>query len=285
MGHSLVDSFYARPENRVNAAALLNGGCPVKPQRGVITALARGLSILECFTPERSELGPTEIAAQLKLPQPTVWRLCQTLQKLGFLVPGAHHGKFCVGEAVLRLGHAAASNTSLVEYAFPHMRDIAARFGASVSLSSRFGPDMLIVQRATGPNTLQLNLHVGSTYPVMNSAAGWAYLCALAPAERRTVIEEVRVESPKNFAAYRVNVKEALVQYESCGHVIALGKMHALVNAVGVPVVSTDRRRVMALNLGGVSAICTAELLGGPVADALKELAGKLGARLSLMAP
>jgi DNA-binding IclR family transcriptional regulator len=250
----------------------------------VVIALARGLSILQCFTPERSELGPTELAAQLKLPQPTVWRLCQTLQKLGFLVPGPTHGKFCVGEAVLRLGHAAASDASLVEYAYPQMREIAVRFGASVSLSSRFGPDMLIVQRATGHNILQLNLHVGSTYPVMNSAAGWAYLCALTPAERRTVIEEVRAERPEKFAAYRVNVKDALAQYESCGHVVALGKMHPLVNAAGVPVISPDRRRVMALNLGGVSAICTPELLGGEVAAALKELAGKLGARLGLMA-
>jgi DNA-binding IclR family transcriptional regulator len=83
---------------------------------------------------------------------------------------------------------------------------------------------------------------------------------------------------------YRANVRDALAQYESCGHVVALGKMHPLVNAVGVPVISADRRRVMALNLGGVSAICTPELLGGEVADALKELAGKLGARLGLTA-
>jgi len=45
--------------------------------------------------------------------------------------------------------------------------------------------------------------------------------------------------------------------------------MHPLVNAVGVPVISADRRRVMSLNLGGVSLACTPELLGGEVSVAL----------------
>ena len=112
---------------------------------GVVIALARGLSILQCFTAERRELGPTDLAGLLNLPQPTVWRLCQTLKKLGFLVPGTTPDKLCIGEAVLRLGHVAAANTGVVEYAYPMMRELAQRFGGSVSLSSRFGADMLAV--------------------------------------------------------------------------------------------------------------------------------------------
>lgn len=252
----------------------------MEEERGVVVALARGLSILQCFTPEKPELGPTDISAMLGLPQPTVWRLCQTLQKLGFLVPGPTRDKLCVGEAVLRLGHAAAANTSLVEYAYPLMSEIAAKYSVSVSLSSRFGADMLIVQRASGNSILQLNLHVGSTYEVMNSAAGWAYLSGLSMSERRQVMEEIRVERPEHFTAYRANVKEAIALFESEGYVIGLGKMHPLVNAVGVPVISADRRRVMAVNCGGVSLTCTPEVVRVHLGSAMKALASKLGARL-----
>jgi DNA-binding IclR family transcriptional regulator len=252
----------------------------MEEDRGVVTALARGLSILQCFTPERTELGPTDIASILGLPQPTVWRLCQTLQKLGFLVPAATRDKLSVGEAVLRLGHAAASNTSLVEYALPLMRDISAHYGVSVSMGSRFGPDMLIVQRASGPGILQLNLHVGSTLDLMNTAMGWAYLCGLPAAERRVVLEEARLDRPAQFAAHRKRFKQALEDFEANGYVVAMASMHPLVNSIGVPIVSPDGQRVMALNAGGVSVVCTPELLNGPLSRDLKDLAVKLGARL-----
>jgi DNA-binding IclR family transcriptional regulator len=248
--------------------------------KGVVIALARGLSILQCFTAERTELGPTDIAALLGLPQPTVWRLCQTLQKLGFLVPAVTHDKLSVGEAVLRLGHAAASSTSLVDYALPLMREVSSRFGVSVSLGSRFGADMLIVQRASGPSILQLNMHVGSTLGVLGSSLGWAYLCGLPAAERRTVLEEVRAERPANFATSLKAFRKAYESYESDGFIIALGQTHPLINAIGVPVVSPDGRRVMSVNGGSVSLVCTPEYLRGDLSIAMKNLASRLGARL-----
>jgi DNA-binding IclR family transcriptional regulator len=55
--------------------------------RQYVTALARGLEILRCFSALKPELGTTEIAQLTGLPQPTVWRLCHTLIKCGYLVP------------------------------------------------------------------------------------------------------------------------------------------------------------------------------------------------------
>jgi hypothetical protein len=53
--------------------------------RQFVTALARGLQILSCFGSSRAEIGGTQLAAMTGLPQPTVWRLCNTMQQLGFL--------------------------------------------------------------------------------------------------------------------------------------------------------------------------------------------------------
>ena len=57
----------------------------------LVTALLRGLDVLRCFTEQKKVLGSSEIARLTKLPQPTVWRLCQTLVKAGYLTvePGA----------------------------------------------------------------------------------------------------------------------------------------------------------------------------------------------------
>ncbi|MDP9094946.1 MAG: helix-turn-helix domain-containing protein, partial [Pseudomonadota bacterium] len=54
--------------------------------RPFVTALARGLEILGCFSASRPEIGGSQLAALTGLPQPTVWRLCHTMVQLGFLV-------------------------------------------------------------------------------------------------------------------------------------------------------------------------------------------------------
>ncbi|WP_148274496.1 helix-turn-helix domain-containing protein [Advenella kashmirensis] len=77
------------------------------PDRQFVTALARGLEILQCFDAEQRTLGTTDIAQMTGLAQPTVWRLCYTLQKTGFLsnVPGKD--KLQLGTAAIALGAAA----------------------------------------------------------------------------------------------------------------------------------------------------------------------------------
>src|SRR4029077_19838606 len=57
-----------------------------KSDRQFVTALGRGLDILQCFTPATPELGTSQLARMTGLPQPTVWRLCHTMTELGFLV-------------------------------------------------------------------------------------------------------------------------------------------------------------------------------------------------------
>lgn len=47
------------------------------------------------------QLGTTEIAQMTRMPQPTVWRLCYTLQQLGYLVQSPDNpDKLRIGMAV-----------------------------------------------------------------------------------------------------------------------------------------------------------------------------------------
>ena len=86
--------------------------------RQFVTALARGLALLECFTPEQPELSGSELAKRAKLPQPTVWRLCHTMLKLGVLV-SVNGDRMRPGLAALRLGHSAIAGFTIAELAQP----------------------------------------------------------------------------------------------------------------------------------------------------------------------
>jgi DNA-binding MarR family transcriptional regulator len=50
-----------------------------------VTALARGLELLRCFSPRENVLGNQDLARKTGLPKPTVTRLTNTLMRLGCL--------------------------------------------------------------------------------------------------------------------------------------------------------------------------------------------------------
>ena len=258
----------------------------MKDDRQFVTALARGIEVLRCFTAERPELGTTEIAAMTGLPQPTVWRLCHTLLKLGYLQTVRNGEKLRVGLSVLSLGYAAMTQRDFRVSALPLMREVADEFDASVSLAVRNQLAMVIVQRAEAQRVLRLNLHVGSELAIERSALGCAYLARIDAAERERLIAACSARVyPDAAIALRRFVEDAVRQYERTGYVLNLRHYHPNVNAIGVPVVSSDGRTVMALNCGGADTVVTQEILTGPLAGRLQEIAAQIGAMLPATGP
>jgi DNA-binding IclR family transcriptional regulator len=245
-----------------------------------VTALARGLDILRCFTPDREDLGSRELARLTGLPQPTVWRLCHTLLKLGYLVPGHTPNRLRVGAGVLLLGHAAITRTGLSAFALPLMRQVAERHKISVTLAERNATDMLILQRIEAPSILSLNLHVGTRLDLGLSSLGWAYLCAVDGATREAALKQLKKRDPGGFAQVLNDLARAMQEYSEWGMVFNLGRSHSDIHAVGVPVVSLDGKKVMALTSGGSKSSVTREKLLEEVAPSLKDLALRLSPML-----
>jgi DNA-binding IclR family transcriptional regulator len=246
--------------------------------RQFVTALARGVTVLRCFTVTRPELGTTEIAALTGLAQSTVWRLCHTLQSLGLLVPGRDPDRLRPGYGLLSLGIATLRG-GVAEAAMPAMQRIAQRFDVAVSLGARDGDAMLIVARAEAPTILRLALTVGSALPIATSALGWAWLAGIDPALRVEVLAGLQQQAGTAWPAQRADIDRALAEHAQHGVVFNLRRFHSDVNAIGVPVIGAGGR-VMALNCGGAVSVVKPDLLAGPIAAELKRLAVDLGAAM-----
>lgn len=252
----------------------------MKEDRDFVTALARGIRVLQCFTAERPELGTTQIAALIGLPQSTVWRLCHTLTQLGLLVPGRDPDKLRAGPGVLTLGQASVASAGIAEVAYRPMKDIADRFGVAVSLAAPSRTHMVVVQRAEAPTILRLALNVGSTLPMATSALGWAYLAGVGQEERRRALAALREALGADWPEAERHIAAALRCHAKNGYVLNLRHYHPGVNAIGVPVAAPGRRMAMALNSGGAVSVATVEKLRGPIAEALKGLAAQLASML-----
>lgn len=253
---------------------------PGKADRQFVTALGRGLKVLQCFTPAVPELGTSQLARMTGLPQPTVWRLCHTLTQLGFLVPVPDNDRLRLGLPVLTLGYAVLASHRIGETAKPYMEAIARRHQGAVSLGVRDGLNMLYLQRCQGSSIILADLGVGSRVPLAYSATGWAYLAALPDRERKQLLSEIRAVDRQKWAVTEPSFEASLAKFRKTGYVVNLGSLHPQVNAVAVPVHARDGSVLLTISSGGISSVFTDKVLH-EVGNELKSLAEKLGGVLT----
>lgn len=246
-----------------------------------VTALARGMEVLRCFTTANPELGTSQIARLTGLPQPTVWRLCHTLLELGYLdaIPGRQAMR--PGIRLLGLGQAALLGQPIAELALPHMQAIARRNEGAVSLGARDGLSMIYLQRCQGSSIILADLQVGSRVPLATSATGWAYIAGLSPAERKKALDELRAERRENWPEIEAKLLEALNDFETTGYIVNVGSLHARINSVAVPILSPNGGEILSLSSGGISQIFDPGKLA-EIGRELKTLAEKLAPLLAL---
>lgn len=257
----------------------MKGGRPKGPvtedaDRQFVTALARGLEILGCFSSSKPELGGTQLAAMTGLPQPTVWRLCHTMVRLGYLVP-VSGDKLRPGIPVLRLGRAALASIPLAEAARAPMQAMADRFGSASGLGARDGGRMVFVQRCLSEAQLVMNLRVGSRLPLLTSAVGWGLLAGFGGAEREALVAEHAASDPR-WPQVEPAFQRAMQEFTKCGYILNLGVFHGGYNTAAAPIMGRDGRPAFALSCAGSAVTHSPAFLRRDVAPELLAIARKL---------
>ncbi len=242
--------------------------------RQFVTALARGLQILGCFSSDRPELSGSEIAAMLGLPQPTVWRLCRTMTKLGYLAADGEE-RMRPALPALRLGYTLLSNMTIGELARPHLQELAEEIGGAAALAVRDGLEMRFVERCESDSQLLLSLRVGSRVPIATSALGWAYLAGLPHDQREAVIKEVKLnlQTWKNAES---PLRSALKSFERDGFIMNDGVHHPGYVSVAAPVMGRNGLPVFVVNCGAAISAVKPGTLRAKIGLHLRDLAALL---------
>jgi DNA-binding IclR family transcriptional regulator len=81
--------------------------------------LEKASAVLDLFTEAHPELGAPEIAARLRRPRSTVYRLLGRMAEAGFLDQDEATGRFRPGMRLALLGEVARQSTSLQRQAHP----------------------------------------------------------------------------------------------------------------------------------------------------------------------
>ncbi|EPO5503729.1 IclR family transcriptional regulator [Pseudomonas aeruginosa] len=220
--------------------------------RQFVTALARGLELLRCFTPRESLLGNQELAKKTGLPKPTVSRLTHTLTRLGYLRHLPHSGKYQLEVGVMSFGYAMLSNLSIRALARPLMEEMAGYAKAAVAMTARDRLSMVYLDVVHGEANLTMRRQVGSHLSLHRSAIGRACLAAMPEDEREFILGHIRKRHPEDWPEVRKGLERAFRDYADYGFCLSLGEWQRDVNAVGVAL-HHESHGLLAFNCGGPS--------------------------------
>jgi DNA-binding IclR family transcriptional regulator len=200
------------------------------------TTLARGLGILRCFTPEEPFLGNKELSERTGLPRPTISRFTYTLVKLGYLRHAVDSTKYQLGSATVSLGYPMLARVRIRQLVRPAMNDMADRYGCSVSMGVRDRLGIVYVETSRSRAVFAPQFSdIGRWLPLAATSTGHAYLAACDTAERKSILNEIRVKTPEDWSHYNKGIERSMKEFARDGFCIVREHEYPGVRAVAVP--------------------------------------------------
>ncbi len=217
-----------------------------------VTALARGLSVIEAFSAESPELTLSEVAARAGIAPATARRALITLEQLGYV--GQTGKRFVLRPKVLSLGSAFLSSMNLRELAQPYLQELAEQFKDSASLAVLEGDNVMYIAHVPNSRRIRYNGSVGYRSPAFGTSLGlalWAHLdegrldAALAKAPFPAYTSKTLTTAEQ--------LRRAIEDVRANGYATATEQLEYDIVAIAVPVKDTNGNVIAAVN-------CSSEL-------------------------
>jgi IclR family mhp operon transcriptional activator len=157
-----------------------------------VRAFKRGLDVLHEVN-RSGGIRAGDIARQLDLPRPTVYRLLETLEELGYVARSASDDRFRVTRRALSLGDGYDPSVFICQVAAPYLAELSKNLVWPVDLSIYENAAMVIQETTHARSPLSIDRGmIGKRLPMLRTSAGRAYLAACAPIERDVIINHLR---------------------------------------------------------------------------------------------
>jgi len=249
----------------------------------IVSALSRGLLLLDAFTRDDVSLGNAKLAERTGLSKSTVSRLAYTLAMHNYLSFDARSREYRLGTHAIMLGATALASTNVRTTALPLMRHLARGSHFNVGLGTRNDLQMMYSDTAEGDALVALRLYPGSRVPMATSAMGRAYLAAIGDVERNDILDRLRLRYDDDWGRIRKGVEDALAQWKQCGYCASIGDWQKDINGVAVPIQPLPGTPLYVLNLGGPAYALPESQLRDEFAPRLVETARQIEATLGII--
>lgn len=216
----------------------------------MLKSLARGLQVLQCFTPDTPTLALNAIAARLDIPKGSAYRLVATLQSMGFVRQDPESKRYRLGVEVLALGQSYLSGLVYPDVALPHLEELAHDTRESASMAILDGTEIVYVARASIRRVMSGNLFVGSRLPAYCTSMGKVLLAYLGQDERERLLGATTFEPyTHHTVADADTLRAGLARVREHGYAISDRELDLTLRSIAAPVRGGDGAVVAAVNV------------------------------------
>jgi DNA-binding IclR family transcriptional regulator len=139
-----------------------------------VTAVERALSLLDSFGPARTTLSLAEFTAAVPLHKTTIFRLLNSLERMGYVVKAAD-GRYSLGPRALYIGSVYAMSFSLEKIVRPELHALSESTSESASFYVEAPGGRLCLLRVEPVTGLREHILAGSIFAPDRSATGLAF--------------------------------------------------------------------------------------------------------------
>jgi IclR family transcriptional regulator, mhp operon transcriptional activator len=209
-----------------------------------IRALMRGLDALTVLN-LRDGATVSEVAHEIRLPRTTVYRILETLCNSGFVYRDSTDERYRLTILVRGLSEGFDDEAWVNQIAKPMIYSLCAEIVWPVSIATLSGTKMMLREATDHSTPLAIERYSGGfQLPLLNTAAGRAYLAHCLPVQRDALIEILARSNKEEDkpARDRNELLHALAEIKSLGYATAT-RTRRLVDecTVSVPVPLNDR--------------------------------------------
>jgi len=168
----------------------------------------RVLALMLAFSADRNTLTARQLATETGIALPSVYRYITLLRETGLLA-GDERGTYRLSARLIGLARAAEAAESIIEFADPVMRDLAAQTGETVILMRLIGRAAVCVHRVQSAQRLRIEYEPGATLPIEQGASSRLLLSGLAPHARKEILAPLAERDPAAAATLEARVIKA----------------------------------------------------------------------------
>jgi DNA-binding IclR family transcriptional regulator len=222
-------------------------------------SLERGVALLRAFRPGAELLGNGELSERTGLSPATVSRLTQTLVRVGYLEHDPVQRAYRLGAAVLSLGPAMRTGSSVVRVTTPLMKALARRMRINVGLAVRDGDEMVYLESVRfNTRASQRAVVSGHRVPIELTALGRAFLAVAKEPEKSALLAGLKAKGRKRWPLIEQEITSAAVSIQRRKYCFATWQPE--VTALATPVVM-EGRPIYVVNVSVTSERSPAEVV------------------------
>jgi IclR family transcriptional regulator, KDG regulon repressor len=155
-----------------------------------ITALQRGLRVLQLFSESPRGLTAKQVAGHSGLPVSTVHRFLANLEGAGFLNCGSD-SVYHLGIACFTIGQAALGQLDIRRVSLPYLQELNRQTRETIHLTVRHGLSAVYVEKLDSMEQLRIHSRIGAAVPLYCTAVGKVMLAFMQADERDRVLPQL----------------------------------------------------------------------------------------------